>query len=69
MIRPRSLETTALGAALLAGIGTGVYANAEETASLWQRDMTFEPQMDAQRRADLLGGWHRAVERTLGWAR
>ncbi len=69
VVRPRILETTALGAALMAGVGVGVYASAEETASLWQRDLIFEPQMDAQLRADLLGGWHRAVERSLGWAK
>ena len=69
VIRPRVLETTALGAALLAGVGVGVFGSAEETAALWQKDLTFEPQMPEQKRADLLGGWHRAVERALGWAR
>ena len=69
VVRPRVLETTALGAALLAGLGVGVYATAEETASMWHRDLTFEPKMTEQRRADLLGGWHRAVERSLNWAR
>ncbi len=69
VIRPRVLETTALGAALLAGLGVGVFASPEETASLWQKDMMFEPRMPEQRRADLLGGWHRAVERALGWAK
>ncbi len=69
VVRPRVLETTALGAALLAGVGVGIFSCAEETASLWQEDLTFEPQMEEQKRADLLGGWHRAVERALGWAR
>ena len=69
VVRPRVLETTALGAALLAGVGVGVFGSAEETAVMWQKDLTFEPQMDEQKRADLLGGWHRAVERALGWAR
>ena len=69
VVRPQVLETTALGAALLAGIGVGVYASPEETASIWRRDLTFEPKMPEQQRADLLGGWHRAVERSLGWAK
>ena len=69
VVRPRVLETTALGAALLAGLGVGTFASPEETASLWQKDMTFEPRMPEQRREDLLGGWHRAVERALGWAK
>ena len=69
VVRPQVLETTALGAALLAGIGVGVYASPEETASIWHRDLTFEPKMPEQQRADLLGGWHRAVERSLGWAK
>ena len=50
VIRPRVLETTALGAALLAGVGVGVYGSAEETAGLWQRDLTFEPAMPEQRK-------------------
>ena len=69
VVRPRVLETTALGAALLAGLGVGAFASPEETASLWQKDMIFEPRMPEQRREDLLGGWHRAVERALGWAK
>ena len=69
VVRPQVLETTALGAALLAGIGVGVYASAEETASIWRKDLTFEPKMPEQERADLFGGWHRAVERSLGWAK
>ena len=68
-VRPQVLETTALGAALLAGLGVGVYATAEETAQLWKRDLIFEPKMTAERRGELLAGWHRAVERSLGWAR
>ena len=69
VIRPQVLETTALGAALLAGVGVGAYSSIEETAAVWRRDLTFEPKMPKQRRDDLLGGWHRAVERSLGWVR
>ena len=67
VVRPQVMETTALGAALLAGLATGVYASVEETAQVWHRDLTFEPQMEEYARRNLLKGWHRAVERSLNW--
>ena len=67
VVRPRVLETTALGAALLAGMAVGVYNTAEDTAKVWHRDLSFEPQMDAARRENLIHGWHRAVERARDW--
>ena len=67
VVRPRVLETTALGAALLAGLAVGVYAMPEDTAKVWHRDLSFEPQMDAARRESLTRGWHRAVERARDW--
>ncbi|MGN0972693.1 MAG: glycerol kinase GlpK [Aristaeellaceae bacterium] len=67
VVRPRVLETTALGAALLAGLAVGVYATPEDTAKVWNRDLSFEPQMDAARRDSLIRGWHRAVERARDW--
>ncbi len=67
VVRPRVMETTALGAALLAGLAVGMYENVEETAAVWQRDLTFEPTMAAFERERLLHGWHRAVERSLNW--
>ncbi len=69
VVRPQVMETTALGAALLAGLAVGVYASPEDTAAVWQRDLTFEPQMEEHRRAQLLHGWHKAVERSLAWAK
>ena len=69
VIRPRVLETTALGAALLAGIGAGVYAAPEETSKVWQKDLEFTPRMDEATRLVNLKGWHRAVERSKGWAK
>ncbi len=66
--RPAVLETTALGAALLAGLGVGLYGNLEETARGWHVADTFAPQMDASRRAALLSGWHRAVGSAMHWA-
>ena len=67
VIRPQVLETTALGVALMAGLGVGLYESPEETARFWREDLRWEPKMSEQQRADLLGGWHRAVQRALNW--
>ena len=69
VVRPRVLETTALGAALLAGLGAGVYSCMEDTAKGWQKDLEFAPRMDEATRKLNLRGWHRAVERAKDWAR
>ena len=66
--RPVNTETTALGAAYLAGLETGVWASTEEVASLRQVDRVFEPRLSAAERGTRLRHWRRAVERTLGWA-
>lgn len=63
--RPTVLETTALGAAWLAGSMAGVWPNTEAFAKAWVLDRRFEPQMDAKTRAAKLKGWHDAVRRTL----
>ena len=68
VVRPRVLETTALGAALLAGLGAGLYGSLEETAAVWQKDLVFSPKMDEATRRLNLDGWHRAVNRALKWA-
>ncbi len=67
--RPVVRETTALGAAYLAGLAVGVWRDREELKSLWRQDAVFDPAMDPQRRTDLLSGWHEAVGRSLHWAR
>ena len=67
--RPAIRETTALGAAYLAGLATGVWKDTEEIKHLWMCDNTFDPSMDAQQREKLLAGWHSAVERSKGWAK
>lgn len=67
VVRPVVLETTALGAALLAGIGIGLYASKEEAASMVKPDLTFTPKMDEHNRDLALYGWHRAVERARQW--
>ncbi len=62
--RPANVETTAWGAALLAGLAAGVY----DLGARWQAEARFEPAMADAERAERLAVWHRAVERTLGWA-
>jgi glycerol kinase len=59
--RPADTETTALGAAYLAGLATGIWSGPQELESLWVRERVFEPQMDATKRAELYAGWKRAV--------
>ena len=66
--RPMIRETTALGAAYLAGLAVGVWKDREEIKSMWSCDVTFEPDMQQERREQLLNGWHKAVGRSLDWA-
>ena len=66
--RPAITETTALGAAYLAGLATGFWASQEEIASQWRLERTFEPAMSADQRESLYSGWQRAVERARHWA-
>ncbi|MGM9631190.1 glycerol kinase GlpK [Butyricicoccus sp.] len=67
--RPACVETTALGAACLAGLAVGCWADRDEIRRTIVPDRTFTPQMDAARREELLAGWHKAVSRALGWAK
>ncbi|MEE2691871.1 MAG: glycerol kinase GlpK [Pseudomonadota bacterium] len=64
--RPVVMETTALGAAFLAGLQAGLVGSTNDIAAIWRRDARFEPKMKAGERDSLLGGWRKAVERTLG---
>jgi glycerol kinase len=64
---PEIAETTALGAAYLAGIAIGAWAP-EEVAAMWREAARYEPRLDPVRREELLGGWRRALERSRGWA-
>jgi glycerol kinase len=68
VVRPRVTETTALGAAYLAGLAVHFWASKEEIAAQWRCERRFEPAMPAERRAALLARWGRAVERSRGWA-
>ncbi len=66
--RPKVAETTALGAAYLAGLATGFWQSQEELSEHWKVDRTFEPQMGEERREELYQNWKRAVERSQHWA-
>jgi glycerol kinase len=66
--RPRVTETTAWGAASLAGLAVGVWSGLAELAGIRAVDRRFAPSMTPERREALLRGWHRAVERSKGWA-
>jgi glycerol kinase len=68
VVRPRVLESTALGAAALAGLGVGFWRGASDLDAQWNAERVFEPCMDADRRARLRAGWARALERAKGWA-
>ena len=65
VVRPRVAETTALGAAYLAGLAVGVWADTEDVNRNWALDRRFEPVVSAGKRDELLTGWRRAVGRTL----
>ena len=65
---PAVTETTALGAAYLAGLAAGLWKDTSEIARRWQPQKTYEPAMSGDRRETLYAGWKRAVERARGWA-
>jgi glycerol kinase len=69
VVRPKVTETTALGAAYLAGLATGFWRDEAEIASLWARDRVFEPHLSRDEGRARLAGWKRAVERSRDWAR
>ena len=65
VIRPKSVETTSLGAAYFAGLATGYYEDLADVDDNWQKDRDFTPNMDEKTREELLAGWRDAVKRTL----
>ena len=67
VIRPKVLETTALGAAYLAGLAVGFWKNTDELQKQWSIDKVFEPKMDKHRANKQLKQWHKAVERAQSW--
>ena len=68
VVRPKVLETTALGAAYLAGLAVGLWPSREALAARWQVDRRFEPQMDRGHAQELLAHWREAVRRSRDWA-
>jgi glycerol kinase len=68
VVRPRITETTALGAAYLAGLAVGYWKNVEEIRQQWQLDKAFKPSMDEAKRNELQAGWQRAIKAAISWA-
>jgi len=68
VIRPKITETTALGAAYLAGLAVGYWKNVEEIQKQWQVDKAFSPGMNEEKRNELVNGWQRAVKAAISWA-
>jgi glycerol kinase len=68
VVRPTITETTALGAAYLAGLAVKYWSSTEEIKQQWQVDRTFSPQVKASETEALIKGWHRAVNATRAWA-
>ena len=67
--RPQCVETTAMGAAFLAGLATGVWKNDEEIKKMWKEERAFGPNPEVSNVDEMIGGWQRAVERAKGWVK
>ncbi len=65
VVRPQVIETTALGAAYLAGLGCGMYGNLDQLAAQWQVERRFHPTMSRERAAELMGRWEHAVRQAV----
>ncbi|SKD00561.1 glycerol kinase [Chitinophaga ginsengisegetis] len=68
VVRPGITETTALGAAYLAGLATGYWQNLEEIASQWKMEKCFSPKLEQEQRQQWINGWNRAVNAAKAWA-
>lgn len=68
VVRPKVVETTALGAAFMAGLQTGMWSSLDDISKTWAIDRSYEPQMEENRSRKLYAGWKKAVSRTLNWA-
>jgi glycerol kinase len=68
VVRPKVIETTALGAAYAAGLQVGFWTGLDQLRDIWQVGGEWKPQMDSERRLELLANWDKAVQRTLDWA-
>ena len=69
VLRPSCVETTALGAAYLAGLAVGYWKNLDEIRNNWAVDRSFEPKISPEARSERIRGWNNAVGRTTGWAK
>lgn len=69
VLRPHCVETTAMGAAYLAGLAVGYWANKEEVLENWAIDQTFEPGIAQEKRDAMVSGWNKAVKYAYGWAK
>ena len=69
VLRPRCVETTAMGASYLAGLAVGIWSSPREVARNWSVDRTFQPELEPEERDRRLTGWHRAVSCSRGWAK
>lgn len=69
VLRPKCVETTAMGAAYLAGLAVGYWQNKEDVIHNWSVDRTFEPQISAEDRARRIKGWNKALTYAHGWAK
>ena len=67
VVRPKVIETTALGAAYAAGLAVGYWASTEAIRTNWGEDKRWSPAMESSRRTELLAKWDKAVERSRGW--
>ncbi len=69
VVRPKIMETTSMGVAMLAGLSVGYWNSMDELKQKWKIDQVFEPKMDDEYREKLYSGWKEAVRRALGWAK
>lgn len=69
VVRPSCIETTALGAAYMAGLAAGFWKDAEEIRQNWKQEREFSPSVEPKKREDLLKGWQKAVRCTFQWAK
>ena len=69
VLRPRCVETTAMGAAYLAGLAVGYWKSKEDVIQNWAIDRTFKPNIKAEERDERIAGWNKAVKCSYGWAK
>ena len=67
VVRPKQLESTALGAAYLAGLAVGYWKNVESLQNQWAKDRVFKPELPSEKVEHLLLKWHRAVSKSQNW--